>query len=99
MNEALDYCLNACRTTGRSRVVLTANASHILMTARDPEFREAYLGADLVTPDGMSVVWAARLLGFPLRERVTGVDMLDRLFEIGDQRGLRIFLLGAQEHV
>jgi N-acetylglucosaminyldiphosphoundecaprenol N-acetyl-beta-D-mannosaminyltransferase len=66
---------------------------------RDSEFRKACLAADLVTADGMSVVWAARLLGHPMPQRVTGIDLLLRLLELGNEERLRVFFLGARPEV
>lgn len=48
-------------------------------------------------PDGMPVVWAAKMMGVPLKARVTGADLLPRLFALSEQKQRRIFLLGATE--
>ena len=53
-------------------------------------------GLSLVLPDGMPLVWASRLLGCPLAERVTGVDIVPRLAELSARKGYGIFLLGAE---
>ncbi len=74
-------------------LVCTPDTTAILRAQRDRQLREAYARANLVTPDGTGLVWAARLLGAPLRERVSGIDLLERLFSQG--RGLKAFLLGA----
>ena len=50
-----------------------------------------------VTADGMSVVWASRILGGPLKQRVTGIDLFERLIEHAAHRGLSVYLLGARE--
>jgi N-acetylglucosaminyldiphosphoundecaprenol N-acetyl-beta-D-mannosaminyltransferase len=65
----------------------------------DLEFREAINGADLVVPDGVPVLWAARLLGEPLLERVTGVDIVEQGAALAATHGYGIFLLGAEEGV
>ena len=80
-------------------MVVTPNADHVVNLERDPALRAAYVRADLVVPDGMPVVWAARLLGTPVKERVTGSDLMPRLCEIAAQRGLKVFLLGGAEGV
>ena len=56
-------------------------------------------GSTLVLPDGMPLVWAAGLLGCPLVERVTGVDLVPRLAELSARKGYGIFLLGAKPGV
>jgi N-acetylglucosaminyldiphosphoundecaprenol N-acetyl-beta-D-mannosaminyltransferase len=74
-------------------IVCTPDTTAIWRAQRDHKLREVYHEADLVTPDGTGVVWAGRLLGAPLRERVSGIDLLEKLFSRG--RVSRIFLLGA----
>jgi N-acetylglucosaminyldiphosphoundecaprenol N-acetyl-beta-D-mannosaminyltransferase len=80
-------------------LVVTPNADHVVNLERDPALRAAYARADLVVPDGMPVVWAAWLLGSPVKERVTGSDLMPRLCEIAAQRGLKVFLLGGAEGI
>lgn len=99
MQEALDWCLDTCRSAPRARIVLTANASHLVELQDHPGLRSAAAAADLVTADGMSLVWASRFLGAPLPERVTGIDMLSNLLRLAPQHGLRIFLLGTKPEV
>jgi N-acetylglucosaminyldiphosphoundecaprenol N-acetyl-beta-D-mannosaminyltransferase len=52
---------------------------------------------DLVVPDGMPIVWASRLMGSKLKERVSGVDLIPRLAELAAKRRYGIYLLGASE--
>jgi N-acetylglucosaminyldiphosphoundecaprenol N-acetyl-beta-D-mannosaminyltransferase len=80
---------------GSPRHVVTADASAVLRAHRDPRFREILRDADLVVPDGIGVVWAARLLGWRVPERVPGVELVERLCALSAQRGYRVFLLGA----
>ena len=53
----------------------------------------------MILADGQSVVWASRLLGRPLPERVTGIDLFERLLELADRDHLRIYLLGRRPEV
>jgi N-acetylglucosaminyldiphosphoundecaprenol N-acetyl-beta-D-mannosaminyltransferase len=73
------------------------NAAKMVAARQDEVLRGILDGADIVTADGMSVVWASRLLGKPLVERVTGIDMLARLVEWAARRQLSVFFLGAKE--
>ena len=73
------------------------NAAKIVSANSDQLLKRALLDADLVTADGMSVVWASRLLGRRLKERVTGIDLFERLVEHAAHRGLSIYLLGAED--
>ena len=61
--------------------------------------REIVGGCELVNADGQSVVWASRLLGDPLPERVAGIDLMHALLGLAEQRGYRVFFLGARAEV
>jgi len=93
--DVLRWCLETACSSSRARILLTANASHLVAMQDDPALREAAQAADLVTPDGMSLVWAGRLLGGAVPERVAGIDLLEELLAAAPAHGLRVFLLGA----
>ncbi len=99
LDTARAYCMKACSAPGPARIVFTANASHLVSMRHDVALREACLASDLVTADGMSVVWAAGLLGRALPERVTGIDLMQALLRAGSDVGLRVFFLGARREV
>ena len=63
------------------------------------ELRRIINDCALVNVDGMPVVWASRLLGKPLKERVAGVDLFEALMRRAGDKGWRVFLLGAREEV
>jgi len=79
--------------------VFSANVDQLLRLHRDPMFRETYRAADLVVPDGMPVVWSARLLNKPLPERVTGIDLLLGLCRLAALHGRRCFFLGSHSEM
>ncbi len=76
--------------------VVTPNPEIVMAAERDPGYRDILNGASLVLPDGIGVVYAAKLLGRPLRGRVTGVDFACGLMEGLSRTGGRLFLLGAK---
>lgn len=84
---------------GVPRLVVTANPEIIMLARRDAGFGEILAKADMVTADGIGVVVAARILGVPLRERVTGIDLSRELFLAAGRKGYRIYLLGARPGV
>lgn len=75
--------------------IVTVNPEFVMAAQRNLPFREAINAAALVLPDGTGVVWAARYLGKPTPERVTGTDMLAALAQRCAASGYRIYLLGA----
>jgi N-acetylglucosaminyldiphosphoundecaprenol N-acetyl-beta-D-mannosaminyltransferase len=84
---------------GESIRIGVVNAAKLVAMQKDERLYRDVTSSDLVLADGMSVVWASRLLGGPLPERVTGIDLMFRLFELADRLGLRVFCLGATEEV
>nr|SBP00973.1 N-acetylmannosaminyltransferase [Nonomuraea gerenzanensis] len=75
--------------------IVTPNVDICRAAAADPELRELVRTADLVVPDGMPLVWAARLLGTPVPERVTGADLIWSLSALAARRGWPVYLLGG----
>jgi len=76
-------------------LVMTPNADHVLRAHRDPEFRRCYERAAFVVADGVSVVWASRLFGRALPERVAGSDLMPVLCEQAARAGLGYFFVGG----
>lgn len=84
---------------GAPRLVVTANPEIIMLARDDAGFKEILTNTDMVTADGIGVVVAARILGAPLEERVTGIDLSRELFGIASRQGYSIYLLGAKPGV
>jgi N-acetylglucosaminyldiphosphoundecaprenol N-acetyl-beta-D-mannosaminyltransferase len=76
-------------------MVVGPNAHLVTMAERDERFAEAMRDADLVVPDGVSVLLASRLLGVPVPERVTGGDLMERMCAEAAHYGFRVFFLGG----
>lgn len=83
----------------RTRLVLTPNPEIIFAAQRDDELRSILSEADLAVPDGAGVVWAARLLRKPVKERVAGIDLMNRLLEAGSRLGWRVYFLGTRQDI
>lgn len=75
------------------------NAAKVVRLQDDEPLREAVFGCEIITADGQAVVWAGRLLGIPIPERVSGIDLMQSLLVAASQRSLRVFLLGARPEV
>ncbi|KAF0195341.1 MAG: N-acetylglucosaminyldiphosphoundecaprenol [Bacillota bacterium] len=75
--------------------IITANAEILYAAKSDAALDSVIRAADLVTADGMGVVWASRILGDPLPERVSGYDLLHAIAQQASQTDLGLFLLGA----
>jgi N-acetylglucosaminyldiphosphoundecaprenol N-acetyl-beta-D-mannosaminyltransferase len=77
--------------------VVTPNAHHIVLLQNNERFRKIYEQALLVVPDGVPLLWAAKVLGQKLFGRVNGTDLLEVLCAEAATRGFRVFLLGGRE--
>lgn len=79
---------------GTVHQIVTVNPEFIIAARGNPGFRSVLEQADLSTADGVGVIIAARLLGQPLRGRVTGIDLVESLAARAEPK-MRLFLLGA----
>ena len=85
--------------SGGTHQICAVNVDTWQNALADPHLHRIMAGSSLVLPDGMPLVWAAGLLGCPLIERVTGVDLVPRLAELSARKGYKIFMLGAKPGV
>lgn len=83
----------------RPGYIATANMDFVTQAWRDPELQRILLEADLVVADGIPIVWLSRLLGHPLKERVTGSDLVPLLAELASRENFSIYGLGGAEGV
>ncbi len=98
MAQAVDLCDLAIER--RERLLIgVVNAAKIANMRRSAGLDESVRMADVVLADGMAVVWAARLLGRRLPQRVAGIDLMHALLARGSERGYRVYCLGATQAV
>lgn len=81
--------------SGLPHQVITLNAEIIYQAYEDANLQKIINNADLVTPDGIGVVWAAGRLGYRSAGRVTGIDLLERLSARASELGWKIYMLGS----
>ncbi|HLL89121.1 MAG TPA: WecB/TagA/CpsF family glycosyltransferase [Tepidisphaeraceae bacterium] len=92
--QAIDHVL--CELdAGRGGVVVTPNLDHLYRCTQDLNFAALVAEAQLVVADGMPLVWASRLQGTPLPERVAGSTLVSTLTDAAGLRGRSVFLLGG----
>lgn len=75
------------------------NASKSVMVQKNDKIKGIINACPIVNADGQSVVWASKVLGKGLKERVTGIDLMNNLFDISENEGYKVYLLGASEDV
>ncbi len=98
MEETLERVEDFVRA-GRPHQHVVVNVDKLVKASRDEDLRRIINACDLVNVDGMPVVWASRLLGKPLKERVAGIDLFEALMRRAADKGWRVFLLGARPDV
>jgi N-acetylglucosaminyldiphosphoundecaprenol N-acetyl-beta-D-mannosaminyltransferase len=98
LDETVRRCLTAI-ATGTPIEIGVVNAAKLVNMGRDDALREAVSGCDVIVADGQSVVWASRVLGRALPERVAGIDLFERLLQESERQGLPVYFLGAKPEV
>lgn len=77
--------------------LVTLNTYGLVLSLKDPEFRDVLLKADIITPDGGGILLGAKLLGIPIHERVSGIDLISEICKLCIKENYSVFLLGGKE--
>lgn len=95
MEQAAGKLAELMRRDGCS-IIVTPNSEIVVNAGKDTELKGIISTADLIIPDGIGLVYASKLLGFPLKERVTGIDFLYRALGLLEKEQKSVFLLGGR---
>lgn len=98
MEQVLDRVDQIIVERGRLQIGVV-NAAKLVHMRHNVALQADVLGCDLILADGVPVVWASRLLGHPLPERIAGIDLMLGMLRRGNQAGYRVYCLGASEGV
>lgn len=98
MKEATQRCTDAIENDKKFFVV-TPNAEIVVSAGENKLLYDIIKNADMVVPDGIGVVIGSKILGDPLKERVTGIDLMESLLKYCNENGKSIFLLGAKDDI
>ena len=80
--------------------IITANPETYMLSRKDSEISDMiYNKNNLIVPDGISIVKTSNILGYNIKERITGVDLAEYLFELANKNKYRVYLFGASEDV
>ncbi len=80
----------------RLSLIATPNSEIVLRASRDPALSDILRRAELVIPDGVGLLYASRILGRPLKERVTGIDFAQGALEAAARMGRSVYFLGGK---
>jgi N-acetylglucosaminyldiphosphoundecaprenol N-acetyl-beta-D-mannosaminyltransferase len=98
MAEVLERAHVAVRER-RRLLIGVVNAAKVVKMRKDELLRGSLLETDVLLADGQSVVWASRILGHPLPERIAGIDLFERLLESANVNSESVYFLGARPEV
>ena len=98
MNSALSKIVEHMES-GDKCVVCTPNSEIVMQAQGNKELWDFISGADLVVPDGIGLVAASRIIGKPLKERVTGIDLMERVLWYCDMNKKNVFIVGGKPGV
>jgi N-acetylglucosaminyldiphosphoundecaprenol N-acetyl-beta-D-mannosaminyltransferase len=98
MAETVDLARDAMRTRTRLQHV-ALNVAKLVNMRSDATLAADVMSSDLIGIDGMGIVYAARWLGLPVKERVAGIDLLEKILAVCAQEGFKPFFLGAAPDV
>jgi N-acetylglucosaminyldiphosphoundecaprenol N-acetyl-beta-D-mannosaminyltransferase len=99
IGEAVEWIANEYAAVRKRAMVTTPNVDVVVQLDKDPQLREDYARASLILADGAPIIFASRLLGTPLVERVAGSDIFPLLCERARDLSLKVLLLGGSEGV
>ena len=99
MDDAVARAVSWGRAGGPPRTIVTMNAALLVALRKDAALAHACRSGDLVVADGVPVVWASRLAGAGLPERVCGCDLMERLLAEAAVHRLPVYFLGARREV
>lgn len=98
MEQTVERCVELVESRIAAQHVVT-NAGKVVLAAENPRLREIISGCALVNADGQSVVWAGRMAGLTVPERVAGIDLMARLLAEAERRAWPVYFLGARPEV
>jgi N-acetylglucosaminyldiphosphoundecaprenol N-acetyl-beta-D-mannosaminyltransferase len=78
---------------------VVVNAAKIVNMKKDKELYDSVVNCDIINADGQAVIWAAKILGNPLPERVTGIDLMENIVKLAHKNNYKIFFFGAREEI
>lgn len=98
MNEALDNIEKMIKSKKKSYVV-AVNVDVIMKIEQDEELKKITDEADMVLTDGKPLIWISKLKKTPIKEKISGSDLVPKLCELSDRKGYTIFILGGKDGI
>ena len=98
MQETIEL-IDRAIVEGRSMHHVVINAGKVVLMQTDEKLYRSVVSCDIINADGQSIVWASRILGQKLPERVAGADLMPNLVSLASKKNYKCFFFGAKEEV
>jgi N-acetylglucosaminyldiphosphoundecaprenol N-acetyl-beta-D-mannosaminyltransferase len=92
-------CIVEWAKLGMSKVVCVANVHMLTEATTDTDLAHVIHNADLVTPDGMPLVWMVQMMRNTQQDRVAGMDLMQAVCQMAMQEGISVYFLGSESRV
>lgn len=96
--EVIDLMERWIHSRDSCHIIAVGGMHGIMESRRDPRFQTILNSADILVPDGFSLLWFARRQGFKLARRVTGTDLMSEFFRTAESKGYKMFFYGDTNH-
>lgn len=98
-NNEMIYFLSQAIKKNDHLFIQTVNVDHVVLSKKDNQFKRIIDSADVVTCDGMPIVWISKIKGKPILERVTGADLAVEICRLSSKFGFKVYLFGGGPNV
>ncbi len=97
--EFIEDYLTPRLETAEQTTVVTANPEIVMKTRENNAYKQVVQAADYVCPDGIGIIYAAKMMKQPLKERIPGIEVVDALLHLAEEKGYSCYFLGAEQSV
>ncbi len=94
-SEVLEFIARGLENSSKNYYIVTPNPEILVIANGDSKYRDILNKAELALPDGVGVMWAAKIMGKPLKELIHGVDLMENLCFYVSKRPITVGFLGA----
>ena len=98
MQEALN-AIDEMIDSGKKSYIVAINVDVVMKIEHDPYLRSIVNGADMVLVDGKPLIWISKYYGRPIKEKISGSDLVPLLCKDAARNGRRIFIIGGQDGI
>lgn len=97
LHQFLENAVKPSYQNSEKRFIVTANPEIVMHARNDAAYKQTLIEADDVVPDGIGIIYAAKLKKQPLQERIAGFDLMEQMLLLADNQSASCYFLGAKE--